>query len=87
VAETEIGVVSDFFAHPVVAGIELTGDVRVGDTIRIRGHTTDLELHVQSLQIDRAEVAEAHAGHSVGIKVPERVRPGDRVYKVTAESL
>lgn len=81
-AEVEVGSVSDFFAHPVVAGIELTGELRVGDTIRIKGHTTDVEFQVESMQIDRKDVAVAASGQSIGIRVPERVRRGDRVYKV-----
>jgi selenocysteine-specific translation elongation factor len=82
-AEEIIGKVSDFFAHPVVAGIELTAPLRVGDKIRIKGHTTDLELTVSSMQIDNANVTEAKAGDSIGVKVPERVRAGDDVYKIT----
>lgn len=82
--EIEVGKVNDFFAHPVVAGIGLTGEVRKGDTIHIKGHTTDLSLRIESLQIDRKEVEEAHAGQSIGVKVPERVRHGDHVYKVSA---
>ena len=81
--EEEIGKVSDFFAHPVVAGIELSGKLKVGDLVRIKGHTTDLELTVNSMQINNVDVTEAKAGDSVGIKVTERVRHGDTVYKVT----
>ena len=81
--EKEIGKVSDFFAHPVVAGIELSGSLKVGDKIHIKGHTTDMELTVGSMQINNADVTEAKAGDSVGIKVSERVRRGDEVYKVT----
>lgn len=81
--EEEIGKVSDFFAHPVVAGIELSGKLKVGDLVRIKGHTTDLELTVNSMQINNVDVTEAKAGDSVGIKVTERVRHGDIVYKVT----
>ncbi|MBI2855882.1 MAG: translation elongation factor-like protein [Chloroflexi bacterium] len=81
--EVEIGQVSDFFAHPVVAGIDLTGALRVGDRIHIVGHTTDIEMVVESLQIDRADVAEASSGQLVGVKVPDRVRHGDKVYKVS----
>ncbi len=82
-AETEIGKVSSFFARPVVAGIDLTGGLKVGDKIHIKGHTTDLEMAVASMQIDNNIVAEAQNGQSVGIKVTDRVRPGDIVYKVT----
>ncbi|MHC5076867.1 MAG: EF-Tu/IF-2/RF-3 family GTPase [Planctomycetota bacterium] len=82
-AEELIGEVSDFFAHPVVAGIELTGKVKVGDKIRIKGHTTDLEMTVESLQIEHESVPEAKKGDSIGIKVSDRVRAGDEVYKIT----
>jgi selenocysteine-specific translation elongation factor len=81
--EEVIGKVSDFFAHPVVAGIELTGTLKVGDTIHIKGHTSDMEIAVNSMQIDNANVDEAKAGDSIGVKVSERVRRGDIVYKVT----
>ena len=81
--EEEIGKVSDFFAHPVVAGVDLTGTLKVGDRIHIKGHTTDLEMTVSSMQINNVNVTEAKAGDAVGIKVTERVRHGDIIYKVT----
>ena len=81
--EEVIGEVSDFFARPVVAGIELTATLKVGDKIHIKGHTTDLELTVDSMQIDNVNVNEAKAGDAIGIKVADRVRRGDTVYKVT----
>ena len=65
-SEEKIGTVADFFAHPVVAGIELTGVLKIGDKIRIKGHTTDLEMTVDSMQIDNAAVTEAKAGESIG---------------------
>jgi selenocysteine-specific translation elongation factor len=81
--EEEVGKVSDFFARPVVAGIELTGTLKVGDKIHISGHTTDMEFIVDSMQINNVNVQEARAGDSVGIKVADRVRRGDTIYKVT----
>jgi len=81
--EEEVGKVSDFFARPVVAGIEMTGKIKVGDRLHIKGHTTDLELVADSVQVDNMNVTEAKGGDSVGIKVPDRVRRGDIVYKVT----
>jgi selenocysteine-specific translation elongation factor len=81
--EKEIGKVSDFFARPVVAGIEMSGSVKLGDKIHIKGHTTDMEFVVDSMQINNADVTEAKSGDSVGIKVNERVRRGDTVFKVT----
>ena len=77
-----IGRVADFFARPVVAAIELTAALKLGDKIHIKGHTTDLELNVDSMQIDNVSVEEAKAGDSVGVKVPDRVRKGDTVYKI-----
>jgi selenocysteine-specific translation elongation factor len=81
--EEEIGKVSDFFARPVVAGIELTGTIKAGDQLHIKGHTTDIEFVTDSMQINNVNVLEAKAGDAVGIKVPDRVRRGDTVYKVT----
>jgi selenocysteine-specific translation elongation factor len=81
--EVVIGKVSDFFARPVVAGIELTASVRVGDTLHIKGHTTDLSLTIESMQINNVNVTQAKAGDNIGIKVGDRVRRGDLVYKVT----
>ncbi|MHC4240603.1 MAG: EF-Tu/IF-2/RF-3 family GTPase [Planctomycetota bacterium] len=72
--EEMIGKVSDFFARPVVAAIELEGALKLGDKVHIKGHTTDVELTVESMQIDNAPVQEAKAGDSIGVKVAERVR-------------
>jgi selenocysteine-specific translation elongation factor len=81
--EVEVGKVTDFFAHPVVAGITLSAPLNVGDKIHIKGHTTDLELDVDSMQINNANVQTAKSGDAIGVKVSERVRRGDTVYKVT----
>ena len=81
--EVEIGYVSDFFARPVVAGITLTGALKVGDKIHIKGHTTDLEMIVDSMQINNLNVTEGKAADAIGVKVTDRVRAGDKVYKVT----
>ncbi len=82
-AEEVVGKVTDFFAHPVVAGIELTATLKLGDKIHIKGHTTDIEMIVDSMQINNVDVEEAKAGDSVGVKVTERVRREDIIYKVT----
>ena len=82
-AEKEVGKVMDFFARPVVAGVDMTGTLKVGDKIHIKGHTTDIEMVIASMQIDNANVDKAKKGDSVGIKVPDRVRVGDTVYVVT----
>ncbi len=80
--EIKIGKVSKYFAHPEVAAIELEETVKVGDTIHIKGHTTDFEQEIQSMQIQNEIVKEAKSGDSIGVKVKERVRPNDLVYKV-----
>ena len=80
--EEAVGKVSDFFARPVVAGIEMIGTLKQGDKVHITGHTTDIEMVIDSMQINNVNVTEAKAGDSVGIKVPDRVRRGDTVYKV-----
>ena len=82
-AEEVIGKVSDFFARPVVAGIQLTATLKLGDKIHIKGHTTDIEMIVDSMQINNVDVTEAKSGDAVGIKVTERVRREDIIYKVT----
>jgi selenocysteine-specific translation elongation factor len=83
VPEVEIGKVSDFFSHPVVAGIELTAPLKQGDKIHIKGHTTDMELTIDSMQLNNVNVEQAKAGDAIGIKVSERVRRGDIVYQVS----
>jgi len=79
--EVEIGHVSDYFSHPMVAGIDLEGELKKGDRIHILGHTTDLDMTVESMQIDHTDVEQAGINQSVGIKVPDRVRKGDKVYR------
>ncbi len=77
-----VGKVFTYFAKVNVAGIKLEKTLKAGDTIKIKGHTTDIEQEVDTMQIDRATVEKADAGAEVGIKVKDRVRPHDRVYKV-----
>jgi len=81
--ETEVGKVTEFFHKPVVAGIEVTLPIKTGDKLHIKGHTTDLTITLESMQIDRVNIAEAKPGDIIGIKVPDRVRNGDVVFKVT----
>ena len=83
--EQIIGKVSDFFARPVVAAIELTAGLELGDKIHIKGHTTDLETIVESRQINNVDVKEAKAGASGGGKLGERGRRGDTIYKIVEE--
>ncbi|MFH0859631.1 MAG: translation elongation factor-like protein [Candidatus Altiarchaeota archaeon] len=82
-AEEEIGEVFSYFSKVGVAAVKLTGgELNVGDTVRIKGAKTDFTMHVESMQVDRDPVETASAGQSIGIKVPEKVRGSDIVYKV-----
>jgi len=80
--EKEIGVIDHFFDHIMVAGVTLSGGLKVGDEIHIAGHTTDVNTTIDSMQIDKEPVETAKKGDSVGLKVPEKVRKGDKVYLV-----
>jgi putative protease len=79
--EELIGEVSHWFGNIKVAGIKLSGDLAVGDTVHIVGHTTDLEQEIASMQLDNEDVSEAGAGDEIGVKLASRARPGDSVYK------
>jgi len=78
----KIGKISHYFSHIGVAVIDLTGDLKVGDKIRIKGTTTDFEQEVNSMQIDKEPVNEAGRGKSIGLKASEKVRVGDEVYRL-----
>jgi putative protease len=82
VGEPKIGEVVKFFAEPSVAAVVITeGVLKIGDRLHFKGRTTDFSLQVESMQVDNSPVEEARTGDSVGIKVPERVRPGDLAYR------
>jgi len=78
----KVGIVKSFFSNINVAAIHLDAPLSVGDKIQIRGHTTDFKQTVDSMQIDREPIEEALKGSEVGIKVKDRVRPNDIVYKL-----
>ena len=78
--EKEIGTISTFFSHVGVAAIKLSGKLKAGDKIHIKGHTTDFKQKVGSMQIEKKKVSEAKKGDHIGIKVEEKVRPNDKVF-------
>ena len=81
--EERVGIVTHYYGHLSVAAVRLeSGSLRVGDTIRILGHTSDIRQKVESMQIEHQSVAEAHAGQEIGLKVTEHARENDVVYKV-----
>jgi U32 family peptidase len=82
--EEQVAMIIKFFSKPSVAALEITkGVIRVGDLLRFKGHTTDFTDEIKSMEIDNQTVAEAKVGDLVGIKVKERVRENDKVFKVT----
>tara|TARA_Y100000310_G_C20367582_1_gene661945 strand:- start:21 stop:269 length:249 start_codon:yes stop_codon:yes gene_type:complete len=81
-AEKEIGEVFSYYSKIGVAAIKLMGVLKRGDKIRIKGHTTDFEQKVNGMQIEHKSVEKAKKGDDLGIKVDDRVRPGDKLYKV-----
>jgi|TARA_Y100000034_G_C6751487_1_gene334102 putative protease len=80
--EKEIGKISGYFSHASVAAIVLSGKLKVGDKVHVKGHTTDFEEKVKSMQKEKEKVKEAKKGDHIGIKVSERVRPNDKVFLV-----
>ncbi len=81
--EEQIGKISHYFGKIEVAAIELAdGSLAVGDTIHIKGHTTDLTEKVDSIQIEHEQVQSAKKGASIGVKVSDHVREHDVLYKV-----
>ncbi len=83
-AEQEVGVVTHYFGNISVAGIEITaGELRVGDTIHILGHTSDFTQVVESMQQDNQTIEVAAPGQKIGIKVVDHARDHDKVFRVS----
>ena len=79
--EQEVGKVVGYFGKIGVAAIEATAEFAVGDTLHFKGHTTDFASKVESMQVESEQVERASPGDKVGIKVPEKARDGDGVFK------
>jgi len=79
--KTEIGKVTHFYSKINVAVVELTAPLSVGDKVLIKGDTTNFEQTVESMQIEHQNIQRAEAGKAIGLKVKDRARPGDIVYK------
>ena len=81
--EEQVAVIVKFFAKPSVAALEVTnGSIKIGDLLRYKGHTSDFTEEITSMEVDNQPVDEAKVGDLVGVKVKERVRENDKVYKV-----
>jgi len=84
--EKKIGIIEHFFTHISVAAIKITnGELAVGDTIHVVGATTDFTQTIDSMQIDKNSVQQVKQGDEVGIKMKNRVREHDVIYKITEE--
>ncbi len=80
-AEKPIGEVTHYFSKIGVMAVDLSDNLTVGETIHVKGHTTDVVVSVDSMQIEHETVPKAGPGDSIGIKVGEKVRPGDKVFR------
>ncbi|MEJ2172619.1 MAG: EF-Tu/IF-2/RF-3 family GTPase [Woeseiaceae bacterium] len=81
--EKQIGTVTHYYNHLHVAGVLVTdGELHIGDKIHIRGHTSDFEQTVNSMEIDHATIDVAKPGDDIGLKVVEHAREHDEVYLV-----
>jgi putative protease len=78
-----VGRISHYFSHLSVAAVKLEAPLAVGDRIHIRGHTTDLQQDVSSMEVDHAAVERAGPGDDVALKVDDHVRDHDLIYKET----
>ncbi len=81
--EIPIGRVEKFFGKISVAAIKITdGELNVGEKIKFKGHSTDFEQQVDSMQVEHASVQTVKAGDEVGIKVAQKVHENDKVYVI-----
>jgi translation elongation factor EF-1alpha len=83
--EKHIGQVTHYYGRISVAVLELSGGLKVGDVVHIRGHTTDFTQEVKSMEIEHQKVQSVGPGADVALKVIEQARQGDAVYKVVEE--
>lgn len=84
--EIEVGKVSHYYTRIGVAAIKILNDnLKIGDKIHIKGHTTDLKQEIQSMQKEHQQIESASIGDEIGIKVNEPVREGDKVFKIVEE--
>ncbi len=84
-SRTQIGHVTHYYDHLGVAVLALTEVLQVGDWLHILGHTTDFAQQVGSLEIDHCPVHQADASQDVALRVAQRVRPHDVLFRITAE--
>jgi len=76
-----IGTVTHYFGHLSVAAVTLTDTLRVGDRIHIKGHTTNVEQSVDSMEVEHAKVDSAGPGDDVALQVTDHVREHDKIFR------
>lgn len=80
--EIEVGKITHFFGRVSVGMVEVADTLKVGDTIHIKGNTTDVTMPIESMTVDKVSVTEAVKGNTAGVKVPGKVQDGDKVFKI-----
>lgn len=81
-AEKELGRVSNYFSKIGVAVIDLTAPLELGDEIRVMGGDRDFQQTVESMQVEHQPIEKGEAGQEIALKLDEKARPGDKIYKV-----
>lgn len=84
-AEELVGAITHYFPKPEVGVVKLTADLKVGEVLLFRGHTTEFQQEITSMQVEHENIESGAAGDEVAIKVDQRVRAGDEVYRVTPD--
>ena len=80
--EEEIGIIANYFSKINVAIVDLTAPLSIGEKILIKGSTTNFEQTIDSMQIEHQNIEKAESGQSIGLKVADKVRKGDKLYKI-----
>ncbi|MFQ5790115.1 MAG: translation elongation factor-like protein [Acidobacteriota bacterium] len=83
--EEHVGTVTHYFPKPQVAVVKLTANIKIGDVLHFHGHTTNFQQKIESMEVEHARLETAASGAEVAIKVDERVRRGDELYRVIPE--
>ena len=81
--EEKIGVVTHYFGNIQVAALKLEGELKVGDTIHVKGHTSDFTQNLDSMQLEHQDVETGKKGDEIAVRVKEHARESDQVFKVT----
>jgi putative protease len=81
-AEEPVGTITHYFSKPQVGVVKVTAEIKIGDTLHFHGHTTDFQQVVGSMEVEHKSIESAAPGAEIAIKLENRVREGDQVFKV-----